>query len=52
MDQSGKWISRFYLFFAAILFALGVWLLIAPLNARGQSLRDNGCAVKADGLRA
>jgi hypothetical protein len=52
MGQPGKWKSRFYLCCAAILFALGVWLLIAPAKAHGQSLRDNGFALRADGLRA
>jgi hypothetical protein len=47
MSQSGKWTSRFYVCCAAILFALGVWLLIAPTQARGQGLRDNGFALKA-----
>ncbi|WP_348264130.1 hypothetical protein P8935_06240 [Telmatobacter sp. DSM 110680] len=45
--QSSKWTSRFYLCCAAILFALGVWLLIAPAKARGQSLSDNGFALEA-----
>jgi hypothetical protein len=44
-DQSGRWTARLYLCCAAILFALGVWLLIAPLKARGQRLRDNGFAL-------
>jgi hypothetical protein len=48
--QSGKWTSRFYLCCAAILFALGVWLLIAPAKARGQSLSDNGFALEAGSL--
>jgi hypothetical protein len=45
--QSSKWTSRFYLCCAAVLFALGVWLLIAPAKARGQSLSDNGLALEA-----
>jgi hypothetical protein len=47
IPKSSKWTSRFYLCCAAILFALGVWLLFAPSKARSQSLRDNGFAAKA-----
>jgi hypothetical protein len=45
--QSSKWVSRFYICCAAILFALGVWLLIAPSKAHGQQLRDNDFALEA-----
>ncbi len=47
-DQSGKWMSSFYLCCAAILFALGLWLLLEPAAAHGQSMRDNVIAGNAD----
>ncbi len=50
--QPGKLKSCVYLCCAAILFALGVWLLLEPSSARGQSMRDNGFARNAYGLSA
>ncbi|MGA9584013.1 MAG: hypothetical protein WBQ95_01735 [Terracidiphilus sp.] len=51
-EQTGKLKSFVYLSCAAILFVLGLWLLLEPAGARGQSMRDNGCARNADALSA
>jgi hypothetical protein len=48
-DRPGKLKSCAYLCCAMILFALGLWLLLEPIRAHGQSLRDNVIARKGAG---